>query len=368
MFPSIRKLGLICAVVASACAASCLAADNSVTEAAQPVPVAVTPAALPVAQRFDSRGPAPIIVSFFNINEEKVDTLRLVTRTHVVGANIAFAAIGAVLGANGVPTTVQFGEKKEFYGDEITDASSASRLRSPFRVALPAALDQQIMALAEAESVEAGPVSLKKTLRIEPREWHLVYNELNADKENEDAYVLRFAAYFSKEVEGEESAFLRKARSIGRSCLYVSKPQPLAAWKQNDYDAIQAEGKRALESCIDQLTPSLPAFLGFDSNSKIRIAQLNCKTNLKQCVAEADTAAEPDETKKLCKTEYKQCISTDVKPMIDMTPLGQCKVTLAACKASVIDKARVANPDEKAPRSAFVPCSLEYKACVQATK
>lgn len=362
---TLRKLGLPFAFAAFVATAPSLAADNTGTAVAVPAATVALPAGQPVPH-FSAKGPVRLDVNFYSEKDRKMDQLRIVKRSTVVGTNAANVAAGVALAVLGAPTAINGHAKEDFYGDEITDAQDKRKLASPFLVELPALLDQKIIDLADDEEGDAP--SYKNVLSIRPVAWSLVYNELTADKEHEDEYVLRFAAAFSKVLEGEEDGFLRKARKVERECQYVSKPQSLAAWQQNDYDAVAAEQKRATQACIDQLAPYLSAFLGIDSNTRIRAAKLNCKNTFKQCVAGADGAAEPSEGKKICKEEYKQCVSTDVKPLISMTPVGQCKDTFASCKAAVFEKARAINPDQKPPKSEFVPCSTEYKACVAATR
>jgi hypothetical protein len=366
MKPTLRKLGLALALAASSATAPSLAADNTGTTVAVPATTGAIPADLSIP-RFSAKGPVRLIAYFHSEKDKKMDELRIVKRSTVVGANVANVATGVALALLGAPTAINGRSKEDFYGDEITDEQDKRKLASSFLVELPALLDEKIIDLVDDGEEGAAP-SYKNVLFIRPVAWNLMYNELTADKEREDEYVLRFAAAFSKVLEGEEDRFMHKARKVERECQYVSKPQSLAAWQQNDYDAVAAEQKRATEACVDQLAPYLPAFLGIDSNTRIRTAQLNCKSTLKQCVAGADGAAEPSEGKKICKEEYKQCVSTDVKPLISMTPVGQCKDTFASCKATVLDKARAINPDQKPPKSEFVPCSTEYKACVAATR
>lgn len=364
MKPTSRILGLALAAAASFASATETSAIATVpaTNAAAPATIAIP--------RFATKGPVLIGVTYFGERDKKMDELRIVRRSTVVGTNVANVALGVSLALLGAPTPISGHGKEDFYGDEITDERDSARLANPLQSELQSLLDQKITELVAAENEDSDtPLpKYKNMLSITPQGWNLLYHELNADKEHEDQYVLRFAAAFSKTLEGEEDRFMHKARKIERNCAYVSKPQALAVWQQNDYEAVAAEQKLATQACLDQVVPYLPGFLGIDSTSKIKAAQLNCKTGFKQCVAGADTAAEPGEAKKLCKTEYNQCVSTDVKPMISMTPIGQCKDSFASCKATVLDKARATNPGEKPAKSEFVPCSTEYKACVAAAR
>lgn len=367
MKQTIRKFGLTLAVAAYAASASCLATENGQSTSAVPAPAAAATEA-PTPPRFVQKGPVVLSVYFVHDKDKQMDELRIVKRTHVVGTNAAKAALGVSLLLLGGSATIHGSSKDDSYGDEISDERDSAKLASPFRVELPTAIDQKITDIVEAENLETGAAPYKNALTITPIGWNLVYHELAADKEHEDEYVLRFAAGFSKVLEGEEDRFMRPARKVERSCVYLSKPQPLATWQQNNYDAVAVEQKLATEACVNQIAPYLPAFLGIDSTSKIRTAKINCKNSMKQCVADSENVQEPNEAKKVCKTEYKQCVNTDVKPMIDMTPVGQCKVTFAACKATVLDKARAINPTEKPPKSEYVPCATEYRACVAATR
>lgn len=362
---TLRKLGLPLALAAFASTAPSFAADNTGTTVAVPATTGAIPAHGALSH-FSAKGPVRLSVDFHSEKDRKMEQLRIVQRSSVVGANVTNVAAGVTLAVLGVPTAINGRSKEDFYGDEIADAQDKRKLASPFLVELPALLDQKIIDLADDEEGDAP--SYKNVLSIRPVAWNLMYNELTADKEHEDEYVLRFAAAFSKVLEGEEDGFLRKARKVERECQYLSKPQSLAAWQQNDYDAVAAEQKRATQACVDQLAPYLSAFLEIDSNTRIRAAKLNCKNTFQQCVAGADGAAEPGEGKKICKQEYKQCVSTDVKPLVSMTPVGQCKDMFASCKAAVFEEARAINPDQKPPKSEFVPCSTEYKACVAATR
>lgn len=363
MHPTLRTLALALAITASA--------PTFATETSVPAPAAAIPVPAPLdlsVPHLKTKGPVNLSVSFRSKKDEQMDQLRIVTRSTVVGANVTNVAVGVTLAVLGAPVPVSGKSKNDFYGDEIKEIRDASKLTSPFRVALPSMLDQKIVEVLADENDDEAKPSFKNTLSITPVAWNLVYNELNADKEHEDEYVLRFAALFSKVLEGEEDGFMRKARAVERRCEYQSKPQSLASWQANDYEAVAAMQKVATQACVDQIAHSLPSFLGIDSNTKIRAAQLNCKNGYKQCVAGSDGAAEPGAAKKLCKESYNQCVRDDVKPIISMTPIGQCKDTFASCKAAVIDKARALNPDEKPAKSEFVPCATEYKSCVAAAR
>ncbi|QNA88251.1 hypothetical protein G4G28_06575 [Massilia sp. Dwa41.01b] len=367
MTPTLRPLATLALAITASFASTTSFATETGNTTAPAIIVAPPPLGLSIP-RFATKSPLPLSIDFRSKKDEQMDELRIVRRASVVGANVTNVAVGVTLAVLGASSAINGRTKDDFYGDEIKDEQDTRKLASPFRVGLPTLLDQKIVDLFDDDSEDAAKPSYKNTLSITPIAWNLVYHELNADKEHEDDYVLRFAARFTKVIEGEEDRFMHKARSVERGCEYVSKPQSLASWQQNDYEAVAEAQKVATQACIDQVAPFLPAFLGIDSNTKIRAAQLNCKNTFKQCVAGTDGAAEPGAAKKLCKEEYSQCVRDDVKPMISMTPIGQCKDTFAACKATVIDKARALNPNEKPAKSEFVPCATEYKTCVAAAR
>lgn len=357
MKQTLRKLALALALTAMGGASPCLAQAGG--EPALPVPVAES--------HYREKGPVKLLVYDYSEEDKRMSHLGLVKRSTVVGANAAEAAVGvSMLLLTGSGHMRGF-NKEHFYGKSITDARDMRKIASGFKSDLPAALDRKIIQII-GDSPDPGAAPFKNTLTIMPLNWSLAYNELMADKDREDEYILRFSAQFSKVLEGEEDGFLRKARKIERVCHYTSPPRKLAAWTEGDYDAVAAEQKLAIEVCVDSIAKSLPLFLGLDSAAKIRTAKLNCKNELNVCVAESDKAPDAAEAKKACNVEYKQCVSEDVKPLVDATPVGQCKATFATCKAAVIEKSQALNPDVKPAKSEFAACTTEYKACVAHTK
>ena len=358
MKPVLQKLAF--AMCLATIATVVLARDNATTSAAAPLD--------PLTMVFPAKGPVPLSVTFYSERDnEHLNELRIVTRANVIAVNGAKAVLGVatlmLVGAAYVDST----KKEHMYGDAVTDALERRKLAGPFMHALPAALDQKIAAFV-AENPELGGVPFKKAMIVKPSAWNLMYHELLADTEKEDLYVLRFAADIAKVLEGEEGGFLRKTRKTDRSCVYVSPPRALAAWKANDYEAIAGEQKLAVQSCVDYIALHLPQYLGFDAKTKIRAAKDNCKNSLNVCVGEAEKVAEPAEGKLLCKAEYKECVSSEVRPLIDSTPIGMCKATVSACKASVVEKARAMTPPGKPERAELVVCVTDYKTCVAAAR
>lgn len=338
--------------------AVCTAATASV---AQDSTGAGAPAAVPVdARGYVAKGPVILNVTATS-NGQDLNLLRIVRRSHVVSGNIGRVALSLVGGSG------QMHGKENYLGDPVTDSGKSQNLISPLLTDLPKALDEKIIAaLAENEGSSATP--RKNAMVITPLGWHLLYHELMADQAHEEEYVLRFSARISKRPEGATDTFFRKVPDTVRSCTYVSTPRTLSAWKANDYDAVATLQKVATQTCLDQLTPELPAFLGIDTSAKIKSAKLNCQTEMNLCVAQADTTADPKSVKAECKVEYKQCISEDVQPLVESTPLGACKATYASCKTTVKENANAANPGIKPEKSEFLPCANEYRACVKTVK
>ncbi|HEX8612050.1 MAG TPA: hypothetical protein VF800_12250 [Telluria sp.] len=341
------------------------ASPSFAQDSAEPTPTATASTEAPVPvfrQGHTPTGPVRLVV----LPDSRANELRIVNRTKVVGANMKDIALGVSLALVGVSTQINGSNKEQFYGDPITDASSRANLVSPLVLDLPLVLDQKMAALVENAN---GAATYRNPLLITPLGWHLVYHELMADKEHEDKYVLRFAAHFSKLPEGAADHFLRKAVRLEQGCQYVSEPRTLTAWKENDYAAIAIEKKTVNQMCMDALAPFLPKILAIDSTAKIKAAKLNCRAELKQCVAETSTSQDVKEAKNACKEEYNECVSDDVTPLVAATPIGACKITYSSCKVSVIEKARALNPEiKKPPKSEFLPCATDYRACVAATK
>ena len=344
-----------------------LALALSIAVAASPS-FAQEASAIDASVNYKAKGPVMLSVTFRGERDKTfMNELGIVNRSNVVGANAAKLAAGVALIALTGSATVHGSNKEHFYGDRVSDVIDRRKLASPFLNELPAALDQKIMEVV-AESPELGAVPYNKVMMITPSGYSLQYEELLAGAGKEDQFVLRLEAQFSKVLEGEEDRFLRKARSTERACIYVSKPQALSAWKANDYEAVAVEQKLATKACIDSIAPFLPQFLGFDARTKIRDAKTNCQNTHKVCVAAADTQADPLEAKKVCKGSYNQCIATDVRPIVDSTPIGACKATYAACKTTSVNKARALDPEGKADKTEIAACVTEYKGCLGALK
>ncbi len=364
MNQTLHKLAV--ALVATVLASAACPSFSQEGAAAAPVSTNVTAQAGQPGVTYTAKGPLRFDVDFTGIYPEKMKELRIVKRGSVVGANVALLVVGLAVGNQTGVAPIATANKENFYGDEITDVPDRRNLASPLLNNLLAALDQRITQVAAEE--EGATVSYKEVVTIKPTSWSLLYNELMADQGREDEYILRFGALFSKVIEGEEAGMFRKARATERRCYYASSPRKLAEWTANAYAAVVAEQKLVIESCLNQIAAALPTMLGIDSNSKIRAAKVACTKAMDQCVVQSDKAPEPGEAKKACKVDYKQCITDEVRPLIDMTPIGQCKKTLLACRAVVVEKANAVTPGSKPEKSDLLPCNNEYKACVAATK
>ncbi len=357
MKPVLHKLAL------AACLAT-ISIGGFARQSAAPAPAPDKP----LETIYPAKGPVPLTITYLGERDKAhFPELHIVTRANVVGVNLAKGAV-AVASVMLIGVGHMDGANKEhLYGNPVTDAPDRRNLASPFMTALPAALDKKLAEFV-AENPELGAVSFKKPMTIVPAGWNLMYEELLADQEKEDRYVLRFAAFIGKVLEGDEDGIFRKARNNERKCNYVSPARKLAEWKANNYEALVGEQKLATQSCVDAIAQHLPQYLGFDARNKIKVAKENCKNTLNACVAEAEKVPEPTEGKLLCKAEYKECVSTDVKPLIDSTPIGMCKATVSACKKSVVDKARAVDPTAKPDRAELVACVTEYKTCVAAAR
>ncbi|MEJ7808104.1 MAG: hypothetical protein WKG03_19550 [Telluria sp.] len=356
MTPVLHRLALSLSIAAIAVTSSpSFAQDSAVAVASHSVDYKV-------------KGPVPLSVTFRGERDKTfMNELGIVNRSNVLAANAAKLALGVAMIALTGTGHVQGSNKEYFYGDRISDVTDRRNLASPFLRELPAALDKKILEVI-ADSPELGAVPYNKVMTITPSGFTLQYEELLAGEGKEDQFVLRLAADFSKVLEGEEDRFLRKARGNVRGCVYVSKPQALSAWKANDYAAVAVEQKLATQACVDSIAQSLPTFLGYDARTRIRDAKLNCKNTHKTCVAATETIPEPLEAKKLCKVEYNECVATDVRPIIDSTPIGACKATYAACKTTSNDKARAINPEGKADKTEIAACVTGYKACIDTVR
>ncbi|NHZ83154.1 hypothetical protein F2P44_28340 [Massilia sp. CCM 8695] len=142
----------------------------------------------------------------------------------------------------------------------------------------------------------------------------------------------------------------------------------MATWKSNDDAAVATEQKLAVQACIDSVTPLLTEFLGIDYHTKVRTAKIKCKSKWVECNEAAEKTGDPMPGYKVCRANFNQCGNRDIEPLVAGTPVGKCKVTYAACKKTVIDKARALNPGATPERIVFNPCWIEHNACVEATK
>jgi hypothetical protein len=332
-------------------------------------PGAPTPDVQPASPRsadetFRAKGPLSFYIHDFGPKGQRKN-LALVPRSLVAGANTG-AVIGGVarvlMGVGG--GTISGAGKEDFYGIQNNDVKDSERLTNPLLRDIPAAIDQQILAMV-ADDPELSAMKFKDSLHIGAGAWILVYDELLSDSDN---YYMLFKASFSKQWEGDKRTFTHQVGYNGASCGYKSELKPLSVWRANDYEAVVIEKKLAADACVKSVTAELPRILGLDSDSKIRTAKLTCKTTYAACVAASASAADPDASKKLCKVEQKQCVSEEVKPLVDMTPLGQCKVTLLDCRASATEKFHETSPEGKPGKAEFLGCTTEYKKCAEANK
>lgn len=324
-------------------------------------PAAVQPAA-PVAadNRFQATGPVEFDLDSFGVTGQR-KKLALVQRGLVAGAHTGVVALQLITGVGG--QTMNMG-KEDFWGIQIDDAKDASTLANPLLKEIPAAIDQQIVAML-ADEPEQGPTTFKVPLSAQAGAWLLVYDELMSGSDN---FYLVFRARFYKRKEGGKLAALHIGKQDSVTCEYKSELKLLSVWRANDYEAVAVEKKKAADSCVKSVATQLPRFLGIDADAKIRNAKLECKATYTQCIDGADKTADADASKKVCKAEHKQCVSDEVKPLVDMTPLGQCKVTLVGCKASVTEKFLAATPDGKPGKAEFQACTADYKKCAEVVK
>ena len=329
-------------------------------------PAVKADAAVVIDQRapaYQSKGPIRFDVGGFTLKGQR-RTLALVPRAMVAGAN-AGAIVGGIASVLlHAPTTINGASKEYFYGIEISDAKNTSILVNPLIDDIPAAVDQAITASLAADPT-MGAMQYKEALYFYAGPWILVYDELMSDNDN---YYVLFKASVGKTEEGQKQTMAHNALAHGGSCNYKSEPKPLSAWRANDYAAVALERKKATDSCVQSVLAQLPQILGMDADSKIRSAKQSCKTGYAECMAASDKTADPGEHKKTCKVEQKQCVSDDVKSLVDMTPLGQCKVVLLECRAGVTDNFHATTPDGKPDKAAFQGCTADYKKCAEANK
>ena len=308
---------------------------------------------------FQAKGPVSIWIDHFGPNAQR-KKLALVPRALVVGANAGTVIGGIALSMAGLGGTIRGVAKEDFYGIQNHVAKSSDRLANPLLHDIPAAIDETIAALV-ADDPDLNGTKYNEPLHLSAGAWILVYDELMSDSDN---YYLLFRAGARKRLEGEKQAMFRDAKQHIGGCVYQSEVKPLSVWEANDYEAVGLEKKKATDSCINAITAGLPQMLGMDPDSKIRTAKLTCKTTYSKCVAALDNAPDQVASKNVCKAEQKQCISDEVKPLVDVTPLGQCKVTLLACRATLTEKFQLTSPEGKPGRAAFSECAAEYKTCV----
>jgi hypothetical protein len=376
MHPSIFKLTLALAIAMSACCAAPGFAQEGDTPApvaaAAPAPpaaaepaaaVARAPALEPAQSSFQAKGPIYFQMSNFGPAGQR-KRLRYVPRSMVAKASTG-ALIGGLAGIilRAPGDTVLAYSKEEFFGIPL-DAKQAARLSNPLLGDLPAVVDQNIVELLAANT-EPGPEKYKEPIYVRSGEWTLFYDELLSDSDN---YYLSFKASFTKQEEGERQTMGHSPIQHGGYCGYKSELKPLSVWQANDYEAVVLEKKKIRDICLKNVIAELPAMLGLDPDSRIRSAKLSCKTGYTDCMAESDKSPDPAEHKKECRAEQKRCVSDDVKPLVDMTPLGQCKVTLLACRASVTEHFEATSAGGKPDRAEFKECGIEYKKCAVANK
>lgn len=341
--------------------------------------------------KYRSKGPIRIYFSYETERgryNSKLNQLTVVTQERLTAVNglaglsVAADAMAGRFSIGNNPYGFQ--TRDSIVGYRIKDVSDRAKLENPALNDIPQRLDQDIIKYVDQNSsIKAR--QYYESLIIRPWQWSLVFDDATGDASKSN-YILKFKASVSKTVEGDANSLFHRAQQKGAVCTFESDSKSIEQWQKDDYAEIAALRPKIINNCINNLNDSFSELLQEDDDlkkttpeQKIRSANLLCKGMYRQCIIIAKD--EDDETKietllrigqtyndtekvafSKCKSDYNQCRTDLVQPLIASTPVGQCRMKLDACKFQ--SKAKIGQIGKEAVRAEFKVCAAEYEKCI----